>query len=81
MHDRKKKQILPVAEFITTDQSIKSISSYLHNIDYNIQENRKYKDLKIAPIIITDFSWALINSVLMVFNKMTIKEYLDWCFQ
>ncbi|RNA20753.1 kDa in NOF-FB transposable element, partial [Brachionus plicatilis] len=38
VHDRENKQILPVAEFITTDQSVKSISSYLHNIDYNLRD-------------------------------------------
>lgn len=28
-----------------------------------------------------DFSWALINGVLNVFNKMSIREYLDWSFR
>lgn len=80
MHDTVNKQILPVAEFITTDQTTRSVSSFLHQINYNFQENPNKNDFSIAPIIVTDFSSALINSVLNVFNKMSIREYLEWCF-
>ncbi len=81
-YDSAKHSILPIAEFLTTNQSVCSISEYLTRI-------RRYylayyglitpkRDLfAFAPIIVTDFSWALINSVLEVFNRgMTIIEYI-----
>ncbi|RNA19930.1 kDa in NOF-FB transposable, partial [Brachionus plicatilis] len=67
--DKKNKIIMPIAEFITTEQTTKSISIYLQSI-----EN------KIPPIIVSDFSWAIINSFLSVFNKITIRTYLTWCY-
>ncbi|RNA20988.1 hypothetical protein BpHYR1_012960 [Brachionus plicatilis] len=63
------KQIIPLAELISTDQSSKSISIFFHFIYYNLEENTKKTQFSIAPIIVTDFSWASINAVLSVFNK------------
>ena len=71
---------MPIAEFITTEQTSKSISIYLQVIYYNIMEFNKSIENKIPPIIVSDFSWAIINSILSVFNKITIRTYLNWCY-
>ena len=34
----------------------------------------------VAPVIVNDFSWALLNSTFEVFNKCSIGNYLNWCF-
>lgn len=34
---------------------------------------------KYAPIIVTDFSWALINAVIKTFNNTTFEAYINWC--
>ena len=80
-HDQKTKSIIPLAEFVTTDRSSSNISKYLAHI-FNLIDNHAGINCKrVAPIIVTDFSWALIYSVLKEFNSSTIINYLNWCFQ
>jgi len=38
------------------------------------------KMFKVAPIVIKDFDWALINSLLMVFNTCDAIFYVNWCY-
>ena len=38
MHDKKKKQLVPIAEFVTTSQTQLSISGYLHIIRKIIED-------------------------------------------
>jgi len=81
-HDRQRKLIIPIAEFITTSQTQISISGYLAVLRKHMHDNITSKGkFAISPIIVTDFSWALINSVLDVFNKCTVMEYLKMCFK
>jgi hypothetical protein len=35
---------------------------------------------KVAPIVMKDFDWALINSLLMVFNTCDAIFYVNWCY-
>jgi hypothetical protein len=37
--------------------------------------------IEIAPIIVTDNSWAIIGAVLRAFNNMDAAHYLDWCYK
>jgi hypothetical protein len=39
------------------------------------------KSFQIAPIICTDFSFALLNAVCSVFNNCTLEFYFKWCFE
>jgi hypothetical protein len=41
----------------------------------------KKSPFQLAPIIVTDFSWVLINSIMTVFNKTNIELYIDWCYK
>ena len=81
MHDKKTKQIVPIAEFVTTSQTQVSISGYLNIIRNILQANiTSKKKFSFAPIFVSDFSWAIINSVLDVFNRCNIMQYIKHCF-
>jgi hypothetical protein len=71
-HDEQKKMIMPVAEFMTTCHAQDNISYYLTCI-LNIYKTP-------AKIIVTDFSWPLINSSLKAFNNMNIMNYLSYSY-
>ncbi|CAF0932078.1 unnamed protein product [Brachionus calyciflorus] len=80
-HDIENKNILPICEFISTDHTIRNISRFLKIFLDRLADFDNETEFKIAPIIVTDFSWALINSVLNIFNKMEIIEYLEFSFK
>lgn len=75
----KDKPPLPVTEMITNSHSIPSISHWLMEFkrELSYTTKRRIKQVK------TDYSWALINSVLLSFNKENISVYLTralkWC--
>lgn len=77
-HDTEKKNIIPVAEFLTTSNNKPSICRYLEELKVKFLIDSKQKNL--PKIIVTDMSWALINSVLYVFNKCSMQEYLIRCW-
>ena len=76
-HDKTNKCILPLAEFVLTHHDIINISRNLLLIKESLL---CYSNAIIAPIIVTDFSWALVNSVLKVFNNCTMLQYLNWAY-
>ena len=79
--DIKNKLILPVAEFVTTSHDSISITKYLFSIkkifENSLNENKRFI---IPPIVVTDFSWALIISVLEAFNNCSVVNYINWAF-
>jgi hypothetical protein len=79
MHDRLNEKIQPFGEFVTTSHKQSNISENLLRVKNHIESNVTGA-FKVAPIIVTDFSWALMNSVLFVFNKCTASEYIQFCF-
>lgn len=79
-HDTMNKSILPIAEFLTTSHCTSNIRKYLDTIRDMIGINVNDSKLSIAPVVVTDFSWALISAVLDSFNKCNIVEYLKWSF-
>ena len=62
---------MPIADFITTSHTFLSISGYLFIIKKTYE---KYSNL--SKVVVTDFSWALINASLEIFNNMSILAYL-----
>ncbi len=77
-HDTKNKIIIPVAEFLTTSNNQITISNFLSEIKLRIS---LATTKNVQPkIIVTDMSWALINSVMRVFNNCSMLEYLESCF-
>lgn len=75
-HDTSKHKILPLAEFISTAHDQISIGKYLLTIKNILEQNQ----VSLPKIIITDMSWALINSVLLIFNNCNMLNYLNYCF-
>lgn len=75
---RNRRFILPIAEFITTDQTKDAFTTFLHQYRIFIEKN----DLQwpICRAIVTDWSWALINAVLDAWDDITITQYLDEMF-
>ena len=77
MHDSETESIIPLAEFMTTSHLQSNITKYLLSIKNKFDEN----DILLPKIIVTDFSWALINSVCIIFNNCSLGEYLNWCYE
>ncbi len=79
-HDQVKHQIIPIAEFIstrhTTDEIAKNIFFIKKTIESFFANNDKYK----PKVIVTDFSWALLNAVVEIFNSFKMVQYLSICY-
>lgn len=70
------KQIIPVAEFVSTSQTMDSISEKL----YSIKNILTSHSVELAPLICTDNSWTLIGAVMKAFNGLTTSLYINWCY-
>jgi hypothetical protein len=81
IHDESNKILLPVAEFVTTSHFSYNISKFLYTINHKIKNEFKNVSYSVAPVIITDFSWVLINSVLETFNNCNIMQYLNIAYE
>ena len=80
IHDKQKKNILPIFEFLTTAHDATNIGTYLYRIKNVLSSNMPAKSHIIAPVVVVDFSRALINSVLSIFNNCSLDDYLKWSF-
>jgi hypothetical protein len=81
-YDEIKNSIIPIFEFVTTDHTFINVSTYLAKIRKVFEKYSRAKNrFVIAPVIVTDFSWTLISSVLDAFNNLTVNEYLNLCFE
>ncbi|RMZ97514.1 hypothetical protein BpHYR1_011166, partial [Brachionus plicatilis] len=67
-HDKEKKNVLPISEFVTTSHNVLNISKYVLSIKTTMDFVKQY----IALIIVTDFSFALINSIMETFNHLDL---------
>ena len=81
-HDRQNRQLIPLFEFVTTDQTEFSINIYLQKAKNLIKQTQTLPKnmFIIAPIIVVDFSWAMINSINNSFNNCSTLQYLHWTF-
>ena len=83
-HDPINKKNIPIFEWISTSHTQTTISSYLFLIKEQCLLYKKLAGKKVlfpfAPIIVTDFSFALINSILKIFNNCSMEEYLQKTF-
>jgi len=80
VHDTEKAKNFAIAEFISTAHDQDTISMFLFRIYFYFHNNvgTRYP-FKVAPVIVTDFSWALMNSIQRVFNSCDMAQYLDYC--
>ncbi|KAK9978614.1 hypothetical protein ABG768_020358 [Culter alburnus] len=67
---------LPIAEMLTNDHTVPSVSFWLMQFVHNLS---KYTTLTVR-FVETDYSWALIQAVLLAFNRESVLTYLDRCF-
>ena len=70
---------LPVAEFITNKHDQFAIEEFLRML--HEKEYRKYKKTTNPRMIMTDFSWAIIQACLKVFCSENLSEYLNRAFR
>ncbi|CAF0867508.1 unnamed protein product [Brachionus calyciflorus] len=76
-HDTNSKQIIPIVEFITTLHTTSNISKFILTIKHFFKDS----NLTLLPkVVVTDFSWPLIKSVLEIYNKMAVIDYLIWSY-
>jgi hypothetical protein len=68
-----------MADFFTTGHDGKTISSYLQIKKDATEKFKSKRCFQIAPIIVTDFSWPIINAVIKTFNNSSFEEYINWC--
>lgn len=67
---------LPVCEMLTNEHSVPPITFWLMHF---LRKLSQYTKLKVHRIE-TDYSWALLQSVLLSFNSENICSYLDRAF-
>ena len=70
---------IPLAEMISSDHSTAEISHFLNKWCLSIKLFNN-THLKVKKVEI-DFSWALIHSTCLAFNKFTILSYLQNCWE
>ena len=72
---------MPIAEFVTTSHDSVNITKYLFSIkkifENSLNSKRRFV---VPPIVVTDFSWALIIAVLEAFNNCSVISYLQWTY-
>jgi hypothetical protein len=64
-YDKKNQKYVPVAEFVTINHTSVGISQKLFFIKKNIEFYSLNSDIK-PKIIVVDYSWALINSIIVM---------------
>ena len=79
MHDKSNKFVCPLSDFFSTGHDMKTISSYFQIIRDALEKYISKHSFQYAPIVVTDFSWALINAVLRTFNNTNFDAYINWC--
>ncbi len=81
-NDINKKQTISVFEFVTTSHTSESISKFITFAVNRIQQNPgKIQQFSLAPIVVMDFSFAILNGVLNSINKCSLTEYIQFCYE
>lgn len=75
-HDVIKKVYVNVADFVTTRHTSINLTKYFLDIFYLIQASNAI----FAPVIVIDFSWALLISLMKSINNCDLIAYLDWSY-
>ena len=76
MNDKKIRKNLPFFDFVTTSHTVMSVSKNLLTLKEKVDNFMPYGFRKYPKVVVVDFSWALIHSVLGVFSKLSINQYL-----
>ncbi len=66
--------------FIIDDQQSVTISVFLIQIKKYLENNISKSKKPLPNVVVTDQSFAIINSLTETFNNCTISQYLEWSF-
>lgn len=80
-HNSFNRNIVPLSQFFTTSHDTLSISRFLLTIKTKFLMCAKTDSFSIAPVIVTDESWAGINALCDVFNGKTLAQYIIWSYE
>ena len=69
---------IPVAAMLSSDHTISTISNFVQTFRDAEKRIFGFRSYVIPVIVKIDFSMALISSVLMVYNRQDMHEYLQW---
>ena len=73
-HDNVDKKFVNISDFLTTCHTSKNLIKFFREIfDIYLKSN-----MIVALIVITDFSWTLIISIMRAANYCDILHYLHW---
>ncbi|KAL0199342.1 hypothetical protein M9458_007882, partial [Cirrhinus mrigala] len=67
---------LPVCEMLSNEHSIPPLAFWLMQFQLKLS---KYTRLKVQKVE-TDYSWALMQAVVLAFNRHSIDAYLEWTY-
>ena len=79
-HDKEKKLINNIFNFLSCCHKAVTIGNYLNIFKANLLMFGESRTLYPHGIV-TDCSFAFINAVQFIFNKLTITQYLDHCYE
>jgi len=71
---KKGESIIPIVEMITSEHDIPSICILLKRYRHFIETNRRKWPL--FKVVVVDWSWALINSLMNEWNRLDVTDYL-----
>lgn len=71
------KNIIPILEMVSSKHKVLAIGDWLRTFKYTYSE--KYSNWPPIKHIVTDFSFANINSILETWNLMDLKSYMNLC--
>ena len=83
-YDEINKKIIPIFDFVTTSHTGQSLTKYMRYAVEKIEQNSQSKkadekSIILPPIIVMDFSFAIINSTLQSLNSCSLTDYLSYC--
>jgi len=82
-HDKVNKKLMPIFEFVSTDHTASQLSFFLEKALICIESaiGIKKDHILVPPVIVVDFSYAMINSVLKAYNNCSLQKYLEWTYE
>lgn len=71
--------IIPMAEMATSRHDVMSVKCFLD--EYRTFATKQLKRWPVFHKILTDMSFVNLNSMALVFNRMSLSEYIDWTYK
>jgi hypothetical protein len=81
LNDPRERKNIPFYDFVTTSHSTLSVTKNLLSLKDYLNNFMPASGLRFPRIVVVDYSWVLINSILGVFSDSSIKQYLDKTFE